>query len=134
MTRPGLRQVLAGLQRTSKFRRPAPTSGWQPLACSAEVGRRPLVCQTDRDGLTRTILVWRTRRGRPVAMDARCPHRLLPMTGGRVVGDAIECPFHHRRFGPSGRCVNVRGARPAVVLEVREVAGVLWIEVGGPEV
>ena len=97
------------------------------LARSVDVGRRVLACRVEQAGGEQTVLVWRTRSGRPIAMDARCPHRNLPMTGGRLVGDSIECPFHRHRFAPSGRCVNRRDVRPATVLTVHEADGQLWL-------
>jgi phenylpropionate dioxygenase-like ring-hydroxylating dioxygenase large terminal subunit len=121
-----LTAVLAGILRVLRLGR-TPADGWEPLADSADVGRTLLVCHSGQDGVARTLLVWRTRSGRPVAMEARCPHRQLPMTGGRLVDDKIECPFHHHRFDRTGRCTNVRGARPATVRKVHESGGVLWV-------
>ncbi len=105
--------------------RALPDGGWVRCARSADVGRTVLVwrmtCQT------RTVLLWRTRRGDAVATDARCPHRQYVMEDARLVGDTVECPLHEHRFGPDGRCVNVRKASAARVLEVREVDGYLWL-------
>ena len=125
---PGLGLLRAAARRLWVRRRPAPAVDRQPLARSDEVGRHILVCRADLAGQPRTVLVWRTRDDQPIAMDARCPHRQLPMIRARLVDDAIECPFHGRRYSPTGRCVNVRGTRPATVLKVREAAGVLWLE------
>jgi vanillate O-demethylase monooxygenase subunit len=102
-------------------------TGWTPLARSADVGRTVLSRQVSRGGMSWTVLLWRTKRGQAVAMDARCPHRDYPMRDPRLVGDALECPVHGFRFGPTGRCVNMRRARPARVLQVREAGGYVWL-------
>jgi phenylpropionate dioxygenase-like ring-hydroxylating dioxygenase large terminal subunit len=128
LTVPGLRLLRAAVRRLSGTRRSMAAARWQPLARSDEVGRHLLVCRASLAGQTRTLLVWRTRDDQPIAMDARCPHRQLPMVRGRLVDDAVECPFHGRRYSATGQCVNVRGTRSATVLEVREAAGVLWLE------
>jgi phenylpropionate dioxygenase-like ring-hydroxylating dioxygenase large terminal subunit len=49
------------------------------------------------------------------------------MVGARLVGDALECPIHRRRFGPNGLCVNRPDGKPAQLLPVREEVGYLWL-------
>lgn len=103
------------------------TAGWIRSVRSDDVGRTVLMWQGRRGGETGTVLLWRTRRGRVVATDAHCPHRLYLMADARLVGDAIECPRHHYRFGPDGRCVNMRRAAPASLIDVREADGYVWL-------
>jgi len=103
------------------------TAGWLRLARSTEVGRAVLVKQFTRDGHSWTALLWRMRSGAVVAMDAVCPHRRYPMSDARLVGDAVECPIHGYRYGPTGRCLNMRRAAPARVLKVRETSGYVWL-------
>jgi len=43
------------------------------------------------------------------ALVDRCPHRNYPLSRGRVVNEAIECPYHGWRFSASGACVEVPG-------------------------
>src|ERR1700733_3819169 len=74
---------------------------WYVAAWSSEV---------ERDLFPRTILdqrlvLWRTERGEVVAMGDTCPHRFAPLHRGKLIGDAVECPYHGLRFGPAGRCV-----------------------------
>ena len=38
-----------------------------------------------------------------------CPHRSAPLSGGRIVDGAIECPYHGWRFAGSGRCAGMPG-------------------------
>jgi phenylpropionate dioxygenase-like ring-hydroxylating dioxygenase large terminal subunit len=104
-------------------------AGWVRLTSSRQLGRAVVVRPLPGDG-ARPVLLWRTRSHQPVAMDSVCPHRQLSMVGARVVGNTVECPFHGRRFGPDGRCVNHPDSKPARVIEVREADGYLWCRGG----
>lgn len=37
------------------------------------------------------------------AMRDRCPHRMVPISQGKVVDGTVECPYHGYRFGADGR-------------------------------
>lgn len=102
-------------------------AGWSRLARSTDIDRAVLVKQVTRDDQSWAVLLWRTRSGKVVAMDALCPHRRYPMNDAQLVGDAVECPVHGYRYGPTGRCLNMRRAAPARVLEVREADGYVWL-------
>jgi phenylpropionate dioxygenase-like ring-hydroxylating dioxygenase large terminal subunit len=39
------------------------------------------------------------------AMVDRCAHRFAPLSAGRVVDGAVECPYHGYRYGADGKCV-----------------------------
>jgi phenylpropionate dioxygenase-like ring-hydroxylating dioxygenase large terminal subunit len=103
------------------------TAGRWRLASSAEVGRTPLMRRVGGGDRSWTALLWRTRSGALVAMDALCPHQRYPMDDARLVGDSVECPYHGFRFGPTGRCLNMRRARPARILDVWEADGSIWL-------
>jgi phenylpropionate dioxygenase-like ring-hydroxylating dioxygenase large terminal subunit len=100
---------------------------WVRSARSADVSRTVVVWRLAHAGRTLTVLLWRTRRGKAVAIDAGCPHREYLMVDARLVRDAIECPVHGYRFGADGRCVNFRGSPAARVIDVREVDGYVWL-------
>ncbi|HEY0532501.1 MAG TPA: Rieske (2Fe-2S) protein [Actinoplanes sp.] len=102
-------------------------AAWVRAARSAELSRGTLLRRVTRDGQTFPVLLWRTRRGTAVAIDARCPHRAFLMAGARIVRDTVECPLHGYRFGADGRCVNFRHAPAARVVEVVEADGYLWL-------
>jgi len=58
--------------------------------------------------------------GKPVLLDAYCPHtgaHLARSRGGddtdRVVGDTIRCPLHGWRFGADGQCMHIPNVEAA---------------------
>jgi vanillate O-demethylase monooxygenase subunit len=77
-------------------------NAWYAAAWSGEVSREPLV----RTLLDEPVLLYRTQAGQAVAMTDRCPHRFAPLHQGRLLGDAIQCPYHGLRFDAHGACVD----------------------------
>lgn len=63
----------------------------------------------------RELVIFRTRAGDARVLDAHCRHLgahlarpITGGTGGKVVGNAIQCPFHDWQWdGSSGRCVRI---------------------------
>ncbi len=55
------------------------------------------------------IVLYRDSRGGVVAMADLCPHRLAPLSLGRVEGDTIRCMYHGIRFSAAGECIEVPG-------------------------
>lgn len=55
------------------------------------------------------LVLFRTRDGEARVLDAYCPHLGAHLgEGGRVVGDALRCPFHGWVFdGATGRCTQI---------------------------
>jgi phenylpropionate dioxygenase-like ring-hydroxylating dioxygenase large terminal subunit len=133
-----LRRLVAGPRSHHDGSAPCQTpeqlraAGWIRIAASGQIGRTPVARQITHGGEPRTVLLWRTRSHQPVAMDARCPHKPYSMVGARLVGDALECPIHRRRFAPNGRCLNRQDGAPAQPLPIREEAGHLWVLLAYP--
>ncbi|RKP44601.1 aromatic ring-hydroxylating dioxygenase subunit alpha [Trinickia fusca] len=112
-------------------------NAWYVAAWSSDVSQtEPL----QRTLLGESIVLYRDSLGRPVALANRCPHRFAPMDGGRVRGDALECPYHGLRFDRTGRCVHnphgdgrIPAAARVASYEVEERYGAVWIWMGEPE-
>jgi phenylpropionate dioxygenase-like ring-hydroxylating dioxygenase large terminal subunit len=106
---------------------------WWYVACSAkQLGARPLA----RTVLGVPIVLFRTSGGRPVALLDRCPHRNVPLSLGRVVGDGrLECAYHGWQFDADGRCRLVPGLctgndgdeRRTPSYAARERDGFVWV-------
>jgi len=110
-------------------------NAWYVAGWSSDVGRSltPLTI------LERNVVLYRTEAGEIVALEDRCPHRLLPLSKGKVIGDDVQCGYHGMTFGPHGRCVRVPGQDnlPSSAYVQRypteERHGIVWIWMGTPE-
>jgi renierapurpurin 18,18'-hydroxylase len=77
---------------------------WYPLAWSREVKR----------GKTHAvrfagepIVLARTDSGKVIALEDRCAHRQVPLSGGVVDGEAIRCGYHGWTYDCTGKCIDV---------------------------
>jgi phenylpropionate dioxygenase-like ring-hydroxylating dioxygenase large terminal subunit len=87
------------------------TDAWFIACASEELGDRP------REVVIQDVplVVFRDDRGRPATLLDRCPHRNVPLSGGRCASDGtIECPYHGWRFDRDG----VVRAIPSLVGEI----------------
>lgn len=86
--------------------------------------------------LNEPVLMFRTSDGAVSALEDFCPHRLVPLSIGKRVGDTIQCGYHGTVVGADGRCLSIpgqahvpknAGARryPAV-----ERHGLVWVWMG----
>ncbi len=59
--------------------------------------------------LGRDIVIWWDRNGDSWrVIDDQCPHRLAPLSQGRIAEDGlIECPYHGWAFNGEGTCVRI---------------------------
>jgi vanillate O-demethylase monooxygenase subunit len=78
---------------------------WQVAAFASEVGRSIL----PRMFLGQPVILYRGVGGEPVAMEDRCPHRLVPLSIGTLDGPVIRCGYHGLEFGTDGKCVRIPG-------------------------
>ncbi|MBW2427244.1 MAG: Rieske 2Fe-2S domain-containing protein [Deltaproteobacteria bacterium] len=92
----------------SRFPFPIPNS-WYLVSLSQELasGEARSLRYFDRD-----LVLFRGESGRAAVLDAHCPHLGAHLgVGGRVVGDAIECPFHAWQWSGEGRCLAIPYAK-----------------------
>ena len=86
------------------------------------------------------IVFFRTGNGRLAALEDACPHRKLPLSKGRLLGDNVECGYHGLTFDCSGACVAAPTQpdsipRRAVVKSYPTIDRyrLAWIWMGDPE-
>jgi len=82
-------------------------NGWYVVAMSQEVGRSLF----SRRVLDEPLVMYRTGSGAPVVLEDYCPHRLLPLSKGCLVGDAVQCGYHGMQFDPAGVCIKIPGEK-----------------------
>ena len=86
-----------------------------------------------------TLVMFRASDGTLVALEDRCPHRQLPLSKGKRIGDTIQCGYHGMTFDRSGACVRVPGQEnlPASAYveayPVQERHGIVWVWMGDPQ-
>jgi len=107
---------------------------WYLGAWSHEVSERPL----RRTLFDTAVALYRSGAGQVRAVEDRCAHRFARLSGGRVVGDALECPYHGLRFGPDGKCTH-NPFSPVIPQQARvrafpviENDGFIWFWPGEP--
>jgi phenylpropionate dioxygenase-like ring-hydroxylating dioxygenase large terminal subunit len=107
---------------------------WYVAATDTEVGREPI----GRVILGEPIVFFRSEQGTPIAFEDRCPHRHLPLSMGKLIGDDLQCRYHGLRFGTDGRCVRIPGqdhvpqAAKVKTYPVVERYHWIWIWMGDP--
>lgn len=105
---------------------------WQVAAFSAELKQEPLA----RTLLGEQVVLYRTATGEPAALLDECPHRLAPLSLGKVVDGALQCGYHGMRFDSAGACIRVPGQEhvPAKAqvrsFPVIERHALIWIWMG----
>jgi phenylpropionate dioxygenase-like ring-hydroxylating dioxygenase large terminal subunit len=110
-------------------------NAWYVAAWDSEVTQKLLAATILGD----RVVLYRTVGGKPVALEDACPHRKLPLSMGRLIGDEIECGYHGLVFDASRHCTRVPGQqRIPPGARVRSYAavsrfGLVWIWMGDPE-
>ena len=107
---------------------------WYAAAWEREVGDLPLAATIAGQRLA----IYRRIDGGYGALDDACPHRKLPLSMGRVLGDTLECGYHGLQFDCSGTCVKAptNGTVPpglsVTAYPVQARYGLLWVWLGDP--
>lgn len=107
-------------------------ASWYAAVRTSELGRKPL----SRRMFGRDLVLWRDQHGQPRTLPAHCPHQGAHLGLGKVVDGAVQCPFHHWRFGGDGRCVSIPhldkipGTAKLQPYPTAEAYGYVWVWYG----
>jgi vanillate O-demethylase monooxygenase subunit len=110
-------------------------NAWYPAAWSRDVGRS----LSHRTILGDQVALYRLQNGEVAALEDLCPHRLAPLSMGKLKDDAVECGYHGMTFDCTGRCVRIPGQEiipPSAKVRaypIRENMGLVWVWMGVPE-
>lgn len=102
---------------------------WYPVALSAEVPVGAIVGAPFLDG---KVVVYRTSDGQVHVHSAYCRHLGADLSGGTLVNDRLQCPFHYWRYDGRGACAEIpAGDRPPAAAKlydypVAESLGLIW--------
>ena len=109
---------------------------WYPLARSKQL-RKAKVMGVSFGGIL--IVLVRTENGALFALEDRCAHRQVPLHGGLVRGEQLQCGYHGWTYDASGRCVNVPYLDKDKTLPIgvrsypcREAYGLIFVYPGDP--
>lgn len=109
---------------------------WYAAGWSEEISRKLL----SRTFLNEPVLLYRKEDGAPCAIADLCPHRFIPLSMGKLVGDTVECAYHGLAFNCAGECVDnphgtgiIPKAARVKSYPLTEQYGLVWIWMGDPE-
>ncbi|MEM7554600.1 MAG: Rieske 2Fe-2S domain-containing protein [Cyanobacteria bacterium P01_A01_bin.84] len=115
------------------------TKQWYPIAVVAFLNpSHPHAMQL----LGKDIVLWRSGSGQWCCFEDACPHRLVPLSEGRIESDGtLLCAYHAWRFDSSGKCVSIPQSKDkqtetrnlsnnrscTVTYPTQECQGLLWV-------
>jgi vanillate O-demethylase monooxygenase subunit len=108
---------------------------WYPAGWDCEIGNKPLA----RTICGENLVLYRGGDGKAVALHDACPHRLLPLSLGTVVGNGIRCGYHGMVLDGNGQCTQMPGqSHAAQRFAVRRYPVVeryrfVWVWIGDAE-
>jgi phenylpropionate dioxygenase-like ring-hydroxylating dioxygenase large terminal subunit len=106
------------------------TQSWFAVAMSYELTPGQVI---GRDFLDGRIVIFRGENERVVAMSAYCPHVGADLSVGAVVGNNVQCAFHHWEYDQTGQCVKTGAGDPPpknaclFVFPTEERFGIIWV-------
>ena len=109
-------------------------NSWYVACWSSDLVENPL----SKTILTEDIALWRASDGIVHAVEDLCPHRFLPLSKGRVLGENLQCGYHGLTFNGKGDCLDAptQGAIPKGCrirsYPIEENMGLVWIWMGDP--
>jgi len=108
---------------------------WYAVAWDYDIKQAPLgrtICNED-------IVFYRRPDRTLVALENMCPHRLLPLSQGKVHGDKLVCGYHGLTVDGSGTCLhmpgqdNIVGKKLVKTYPVAERHRFVWVWIGAAE-
>lgn len=105
---------------------------WYIAGWSRDIGQSLVA----RKMLNQNVVMYRQSNGNVAVMEDACPHRKLPLSKGRLLGDTIECGYHGLRFDCSGTCVlaptqeRIPPTAKVRVYPAAEKWGFVWVWMG----
>jgi vanillate O-demethylase monooxygenase subunit len=107
-----------------------PKNSWYVAATTSELAPDQvisrIICEIP-------MAIFRGPDGAAAALLDRCPHRLYPLSAGRVTERGLQCGYHGLTFAADGSCVDIP-SQPEIpanacisAYPVREAHGLVWV-------
>jgi phenylpropionate dioxygenase-like ring-hydroxylating dioxygenase large terminal subunit len=105
-------EMLSDLNQTTQPIRPqrvfnnwnVVSQGWYVVARSKELKKGKTL---SKKICGQQLVLFRTESGKACALDAFCPHMGMDLAKGKVVGETVQCHFHHWKFSGEGQCTDI---------------------------
>jgi phenylpropionate dioxygenase-like ring-hydroxylating dioxygenase large terminal subunit len=81
---------------------------WYPMVTSEELTDQPVKVRA----LGQDFVVFRNADGNANCLSNTCTHRGGSLSGGKIKGDCIECPYHGWQFDGEGSCHRIPSLGP----------------------
>jgi vanillate O-demethylase monooxygenase subunit len=107
-----------------------PRNAWYVAATSRELRERQVLSRTICEV---PMALFRTADDAVGAVLDRCPHRLFPLSEGKITEHGLRCAYHGLEFARDGRCTHIPTQAeipPNARVEaypVREARGLIWL-------
>jgi phenylpropionate dioxygenase-like ring-hydroxylating dioxygenase large terminal subunit len=105
---------------------------WYPVVMSADLAEGEV---TTVPFLGDLVTIFRAESGTVQALSPYCAHLGADLGLGEVVGETVQCPFHHWCYGGDGRCVHIPATPTAPIPNGAQVFayptaekwGIVWV-------
>ncbi len=111
-------------------------NSWYCLGWAGDFGDEPKGIRI----LDEYLVAYRGESGKLFVVSGRCPHRFAPLDKGKIIGDAIQCPYHGLRYDGDGNCVlnphhdgHIPPRARLSSFTIAERNSALWVWMGEPE-
>ena len=108
---------------------------WCPMATSEELTDKPLKVRA----LGQDFVVFRGENGEAACVSNTCIHRGGSLSGGKIKGNCIECPYHGWQYDAAGQCRRIPSLGPKAKIPgrtqidaypVQEIYGLIFAFLG----
>ena len=101
-------------------------NSWTPIGSCYHMNKITNVKIADKE-----YVVWKTQNEQFIVQDNICPHRLAPLSEGRIENDKLECAYHGWQFNKKGTCVKIPQSSKNFSCELgtyqtRKTGDILW--------
>lgn len=111
---------------------------WYVVALSEQLTEKAILARTV---LEEQLVIFRDKKGYPVALQDRCVHRNSQLSKGSLKSGNIQCPYHGWTYDSKGRVVSVPAegpscpqvARQAIRYATKEKDGYVYVQLNTEE-